>query len=465
MSVDYDHLLTDLPGTPSMSAGALIKTRRVLVVSYDFPPNRTSAVYRMTGLTKYLTQFGWQPTVLTIRVGGFAQEPKLLEKLPSDIDVVRTRYVRINAWENAAASAVQSAGGLQSTSTSENHERRFDRYLRSLGELVRSTFYFPDDSVGWVPFGLSSAIRLHRKQPFDAVYTTSPPRSAPVIGLILKTLYGIPWVSEFMDPWYPPKGRIRRKSEDLLQAKLLLKADRVVVMVRQHAEELRRLFNVPSEKLAVVRNGFFEEDFASLETTEKSPLDPGHFHLSHFGSIYPDNFGNFFSALTDLVRESPELRKRLRVNIVGFPCEGVLHYAREGDLKDIIKIHGFLADRADALQMMRASDCLLLFWGRPDFSRLAVAGKTYDYLRIGRPILALTGEGGVKELVEEAQAGWAVPPENTEAIKQALKTVIAGCRKDDLPRPPRPEFVAQFRWDHLAQKLAGVLQEAVSDAR
>jgi glycosyltransferase involved in cell wall biosynthesis len=463
MSVDCKHPLTDPLGTLSVSPSVTSKTKRALVVSYDFPPNRTSAVYRMTGLIKYLPQSGWQPTVLTIRAGEGAQEPKLLEKLPPDVEVVRTGYLRVNGWEDSTAGAVQSVGGLQSVP--DDRQPRFDRCLRSIAQLVRSILYFPDDTVGWVPFALAKAIQLHHRQPFDLVYTTSPPRSALIIGLLLKVLYDVPWVCEFMDPWYPPEGRFRRKSEDRLQTLLFRKANRIVVMVKQHAEELRRSFNIPTEKLTVIRNGFFEEDFASVETTEKSPLDPGHFHLSHFGSIYPDNFGNFFSALTDLVRESPELRKRLRVNIVGFPCEGVLHYAREGDLKDIIKIHGFLPDRADALQMMRASDCLLLFWGRPDFSRLAVAGKTYDYLRIGRPILALTGEGGVKELVEEAQAGWAVPPENTEAIKQALKTVIAGYRNDDLPRPPRPEFVAQFRWDHLAQKLAGVLQEAVSDAR
>jgi glycosyltransferase involved in cell wall biosynthesis len=376
---------------------------------------------------------------------------------------VRTRYLRISGWENSTASAVRGLGGLRSAPT-DTQQPRFDRYLRFLGELMRSTLYFPDDTVGWVPFGLAKAIQLHRDQPFDLVYTTSPPRSAPLIGLLLKILYGVPWVSEFMDPWYPPKGRLRRKSEDRLQALLVRKADRVVVMVKQHAEELRRLFNIPAEKLAVVRNGFFEEDFASAEITEKDVLCPGFLHLSHFGTIYPENSGSFFPALTELVRECPELKERLRVNIVGYPSENVLRYASEGELKDIIQIHGFIQDRAEVLQMMRASHCLLLFWGRPDFSRLAVAGKTYDYLRVGRPILAATHEGGVKELVEEARAGWVVPPDNTEAIKQALKAVIGDHQENGLPRPPRPEFVAQFRWDRLAANLARVFQEAVNDA-
>ena len=455
--------LTSLVGAPQHQTSVASKMKRVLVVSFDFPPCRTSAVYRMTGLAKYLPQFGWQPTVLTIRRAEGDQEPRLLERLPPQVGVVRTRYLRISGWENSTASAVRGLGGLSSAPT-DARQPRFDRYLRSLGELVRSVLYFPDDTVGWVPFGLAKAIQLHRERPFDLVYTTNPPRSAPVIGLLLKVLHGVPWVSEFMDPWYPPRGRLRRKSEDWLQALLMAKADRVIVMVEQHAEELRRLFNIPAEKLAVVRNGFFEEDFASTETAPDYPLAPGYFHLSHFGTIYPDNSGSFFPALAELVRERPELKKRLRINIVGYPSENILRYATEGELKDITQIHGFVPDRTQVLRMMRSSHCLLLFWGRPDFSRLAVAGKTYDYLRVGRPILAVTHDGGVKELVQQARAGLAVAPDNTGAIKQALKAVIGDHQENGLPRPPRPEFVAQFRWDRLAANLARVFQEAINDA-
>jgi glycosyltransferase involved in cell wall biosynthesis len=434
--------------------------KRVLVVSYDFPPNRTSAVYRMTGLIGHLPHFGWKPTVLTIPAGKGAQEPKLLEKLPSDVEIVRTRFLRINGWEDATAGAIRKAGALNAQ---PNHRRpRFDRYLRSLGELVRSTLYFPDDTVGWVPSGLVKAVELLRQERFDAVYTTSPPRSSPVIGLILKKLCGIPWVCELMDPWYPPKRRIRRKCEDWLQQLLLRNADRVVVMVDQHGDELRSTFKVPNEKLIVIRNGFFEEDFAE-EPAYQNCLSPEYFHLSHFGTIYPENYGEFFPALRELLNERPELRQRLRLNLIGYPCEAVLRLVQDSDFKDVVQVHGFIPERADTLRMMRASNCLLLFWGRPDFSRLAIAGKTYDYLRVGRPILALTEEGGVKELVEQARAGLAASAKDTHAIKQALMKMLSSpC--NGYPHPARPEFVDQFRWDRLSRKLAEALCGAAADA-
>jgi len=445
----------------SAPASAPSRRKRVLVISFDFPPNRTSAVYRMVGLTRSLPRLGWQPTVLTIDGGNFALEPRLLEKLPREVEIVRTKLLRINAWEDKTASAMHSIGALHKSGGAESR-RTFDRLVRYLGKLMRSTLYFPDDTVGWIPYALSKAMQLHRQQPFDLVYTTAPPRAAPVIGLMLKLLFGIPLVTEFMDPWYAPAGPIRRRSEHWLQGLLFRKSDRVVVMVRQHAEELRRSHRVPPEKLTVVRNGFFEEDFTSLEHTEPNGLDPAYFHLSHFGTIYPGNEGNFFTAMAEMLEEHPELKNKIRLHLIGSPCDEVLRYAKQTVLKEITEFHGFLSQREDVLRMKRTSDCLLLCWGRPDCSRWAVAGKTYDYLRAGRPILAVTAAGGgVDELVQQGQAGWVVQPTDTQAIKGILRHILSEPRKDTANGPPRPEYVAQFRWDHLAERLADVFEEAV----
>jgi glycosyltransferase involved in cell wall biosynthesis len=242
---------------------------------------------------------------------------------------------------------------------------------------------------------------------------------------------------------------------------LLRESERVVVMVRQHAEELMHSFNVPAEKLVVVRNGFFEEDFTTIEQVEPNGLDPAYFHFSHFGTIYPGNQGNFFVALAELVRERPELKNQIRLHLVGFPCEEVLRYTTESELNDITEVHGFLPNREKTLQMMRSSDCLVVCWGRPEFSRLAIAGKTYDYLRAGRPIVAVTAKGGgIEELVQQGQAGWVVPPNDTEGIKKILRQVLSDPQKKRLNGPPRPEYVAQFRWDRLAEPLAKAFEDA-----
>ncbi|HVB99757.1 MAG TPA: glycosyltransferase, partial [Candidatus Dormibacteraeota bacterium] len=241
-------------------------------------------------------------------------------------------------------------------------------------------------------------------------------------------------------------------------------ADRIVVMVPEHAEQLRQQFRLPPEKLAVVRNGFFEEDFASLESLPRRSLDAGFVHLGHFGTVYPGNQGLFFEALADLLNQRPWLGKRLRLHIVGAASEQVLREVQQDGLREITEIHGFLP-HVETLQMMRACHCLLLFWGRRDFSRLAVAGKTYEYLRIGRPILAVTSEGGVKQLVQAEQAGWVVPPDDIGAIQDALLRAME-MEGHANTAPVRPsKFVAQFRWDHQAKILAETFDEALTYGR
>ena len=190
-------------------------------------------------------------------------------------------------------------------------------------------------------------------------------------------------------------------------------------------------FHVPAEKFVVVRNGFFEEDFTSIEHLEPNGLDPKYFHLSHFGTIYPGNQGKFFLALAELINERPELKNQIRLHLVGFPCEEVFRYAKESELKDITEFHGFLPKREDTLQMMRSSDCLVVCWGRTDFSRLAIAGKTYDYLRCGRPIIAVTEKGGgIDELVQNCKAGWVAPPQDSKPSKPCFGKSSATCEKE-----------------------------------
>ncbi len=440
--------------------------RRVLIVSFDFPPRRTSAVYRMTGLTRSLPKLGWQPTVLTIRHRGGVEEPGLLEKLPEGTHVVRTHYLDFMRWEDSLAKWMNRPAGNtggRNGSAGNGHQAESSGYLHRAAELFRSAVYFPDYTIGWVPFGLTQALRLYRQEHWDLVYTTNPPRAAPVIGLLLKELCGVPWVLEFMDPWYPPPGRLRRRAEDRAHALLLRKADRVVVMTGGHAQELEQTFQLPSWKLKIVRNGFFEEDFALSGPDGPPAFDPEYLHFCHFGTIYPGNDGLFFPALAELLTENPAWRKRLRLHLIGAASESAVQQARQSGLEDILQVHGFVQERSRILQMMRDSHCLLLFWGRPDFSRLAIAGKTYDYLRAGPPILAVTHEGGVQQLIDGGRAGWVARPDDACAIKRALRAAIEGRSATD-SGIARSEFVAQFRWDRQAEILAEAFCEAADHA-
>jgi glycosyltransferase involved in cell wall biosynthesis len=433
----------------------------VLLVTHDFPPFRSSGVYRTTGMTKYLPGAGWRPTVLAARAGRGEQDPGLLGRVPADVRIVRTRSAEFIAWENAAARALQNAGALRASDNNGQGERQADRWLRSMAGWLRSCLYFPDESIGWVPFASVRAARLFRRERFDVVYTSGPPRSTAIVGLALQAMFGMPWVMEFRDPWYPASGERRKRYEDRLQGLLLRRADAVVVATQGHAERLEASYELPAEKLTVIPNGFDEDDFDFREQlgTGAGVAGGSHRHLSHFGTVYAGHSGKFFPALAELATEQPELASRLRLNIIGYPDQDVLRYASDPRLQDLIHVRGFMP-HADALRMMRAADGLLLFLGDLRFCEQAISGKTYEYLRTGRPVLAVAYEGGVKQLIEEGKAGWVVDPEDTEGIKRALRAFLTETSGNgNPPRPARPEFVAQFRYDRLAERLAEIFDK------
>jgi len=436
--------------------------KKVLVINYDYPPRRTSAVYRLTGLTRYLVRAGWCPTVLTVREReGDFQDLTLLKKIPPEVEVERTSYIQLSGWEGAAATTARTMGGLKSRYNA-TRQPLLDRALRSLGALARDILYFPDFSAGWIPFGFMRGAKLHRQRRFDAIFSSSPPRSAPLIGLLLKLLFGVPWVLEFMDPWYPAARPWRRALDSWLQSLMVRRADRIVVMTEGHADELRRRFSLPAHKLSVIPNGYDEEDFDHLGLLPSDLFEPGLIHLTHIGTVYPNHSGAFFPALAELLRERPDLKKKLRIHVIGFPDEAIQRFASQDGIREVARLRPFMP-QAVALRVICASDGLLVFWGDREFSRLAIGGKVYDYLRAGRPIIAVAHPGGLKQLIEETHAGWVVPPDDMGAIKEVISRFVDTAEgPTPMPHPTR-EAVEQFRWDRLAERLASVLNEVTHD--
>lgn len=439
------------------------RAKRVLVVAHDFPPYRTSGVYRVTGLTKYLSAMGWTVSVLAADTRGCEQEPDLLRRVPQEVEVIRSRAPSTVRWEAPAARALKKLGALKPQQQARG-QRTGDTWLRRAGDLLRSVLYFPDEMVAWIPFAFMKGIRMHRRHRFATIYSSGPPRSSALVGLLLHLTLGIPWVLEFRDPWYFSERPLRRGFESMLHGFLLNRADAVVAVTEGHALDLKNTWGVPAEKLHVIRNGFDEDDFRNGQDDYLDALPKGYFHISHLGTIYEGHSGTFFSALRELAIERPDITNTLRVNIIGYPDRHVLHMANDPQLKPLIQLQGLISHE-QSLKVMRASNGLLIFLADPRFSRMAISGKTYEYLRVGRPILAIAHEGGVQELIEEGKAGRVVHPEDTAGIKQALQALFdEHSGNGHRPQPAQPAYVSQFRYDRLAQRLSGIFEKVTGNA-
>jgi glycosyltransferase involved in cell wall biosynthesis len=394
-------------------------------------------------------------------------DESLLGRLPSSLRIVRTDYFDVARWERHATQAVRSLIPAKVTPARRAGDAdpvigqpgggETQGLLSDLAAWFRVFAYFPDYTAGWLPFGICRAIELYMSEGFDAIYTSSPPKTAAVIGLALKRLFGVPWVCEFRDPWYPPQKALRQWMERRLQTKIVRHSDRIVLISEGNAEDIRKKFGLPMEKVAVVPNGYAEEDFQE-RPSQTAFFEPGSINLSHFGTVYPTFAGEFYPALLELLQDKPALRRNLRVNIIGFADDRQTNEYAQGELKDVMRLYPFIP-HLDSLQAMRESDGLLLFLANERTSRLSGLGKIYWYLRAGKPVFAVAPVGGTRTLVEEGQAGWAVM--SRAEIKSALSEFVQRATNGH-PYPAAPrEFVEKFRYDKLAGQLARVLDEVV----
>jgi glycosyltransferase involved in cell wall biosynthesis len=454
-------------GVDAPSAGAS-PTRRVLLVAYDFPPRRTSGVYRPTAFTKYLPQHGWQPTVLTINSPANAVlDQGLLKRVPNSVRVERTGEIRLDWWEAGALQAVRSAGGLQPATPTQSDgvapgHGLVNNALRRAARLLRSFLYFPDETAGWIPFALARAMRLHLKQNFDVVYTTHPPRSAHPVGLLLSTMFRVPWVMEFRDPWTIPAEeastihwRPAARRNALLHQFMTRKASAVVTVTQRHADELRNHFGVDSKKLEMIPNGFDEDDFQGLTPDGDEVFDPAFINLAHFGTVYPTFSGQFFQAAVALFERHPEFKNKVRLHVIGYPDSVVEEMTRHETLKHVLVLHKFVPHNR-VLRVMAAADGLLLFYGHEYTSRASIPGKLYEYLRVGRTVFAVAFPGGVQDLIERSQAGWVFRPDDVEGMTAALAQLIRSRLDGHDPVAPDASVVSGFRYDRLSQRLAEV---------
>ncbi|MGH9580876.1 MAG: glycosyltransferase, partial [Terriglobales bacterium] len=436
-------------------------------------------VYRPAAFAKYLLREGWQTTVLTVSGAPGQEDASLLRKIPPEVRIVRTHYPKLRKWEdllismNAALTARSApAAAAADGSLAESTQAAAKPLRRWVAGLIQNHLYFPDESAGWIPVALEKALELHLQERFDVVYTTHPPRAGHVVGMLLSGLCGVPWLAEFRDPWTIPPGAqpipemaVPAAARNRWLLRRMVKAAAAIVPVTPgYAQELVSVWNAPSARVQVINNGFDDEDFPASNLNNGRPawMRPDCVHLTHFGTIYPQFHGSFFPALVEAVRESEEVRRRLRVHIVGFPATEVQAYAEREDLREVLQFHKFLS-HADALAAMRSSQCLLLFYGHPYTSQSSIPGKIYEYLRVGRPVFVLAYEGGLRKLVEQGNAGWVLPPDDIPGIKRLLTELASQTLR--LPPPPAPEFVSQFRYDHLAKMLAATLDKAARRER
>ncbi|MGB6962242.1 MAG: glycosyltransferase [Candidatus Acidiferrum sp.] len=407
--------------------------KKILIIAYHFPPLAGSSGYlRSLKFCRYLPENGWQPTVLTVHPRAYDRtDSAQLAEIPATVNVRR-------------AFALDT----------QRHLSFRGRYSRLMA--------LPDRWVSWCLGAVPAGLQLLRRQKCDVILSTFPIASAILVGWLLHRLTGKPWIVDFRDsmtePDYPrdrPTWKVYRWLEKVAvrdATRLIFTASSAVRMY------LDRYPNLSPTRCSLIMNGYDEEDFRGLVVRPAVPNRP--LRLVHMGLLYPIERDPkpFFRAVAQLRKDGilDVSRMRIELRASGFESNYEPMIRAEG-LENLVHLLPSLPYR-EALQNTADADGLLLF--QAACCDHQIPAKLFEYLRIAKPILALTSHAGdTAAILKQTGGATIVDSADWQAIYRALPEFLNAVEARSHSRPD-PSVVQQFSRKAQARALASLLDEA-----
>lgn len=432
--------------------------RKVLIVSYLFPPAGGIAVQRALSFAKYLPPLGWEVHVLKAwNTAAPVMDPALCAQVPSSVVIHQTFTPEIPFSLRQRLWNLMS--GRRNGSKVPANPRPPGR--PPLAARIARRILCPEPEIAWVPFALRKASAIVRRYGIDTVIVTVPPFSALLVGVGLKRRFPhIKLVSDFRDEWltfyltdfeFQNSVHTRRRAEQI-EREAVETSDSVIAVTPSSLEEIRKRHPAqPDSKFACVSNGYDPEMFRSFQP--RSHGLPEKIVVTHMGTVYktasPKYYLDALDALPDHIASRFETRFIGRVS----DSERAVFEGR----KSAVRLFGFMPQE-EALRWVEETDYLLLTMTDP----ISLPGKLFEYLAMGKPILAFSPPGGeVDRLLSDTGAGSCVHPCDDVGKRAVL---LAACNVQAWPRADLERVRAYARPGKtalLAAKIEALHEEPV----
>jgi glycosyltransferase involved in cell wall biosynthesis len=436
--------------------------RRVLWLTFHYPPLASVGTHRNLGLTRWLPEHGWLPTVLTIHPrAGLATDPDLLARVPAQIRVHRVAaphlFEELARWRGRDPSGEPPPGAAPAGMGQRS-------LVGQVKNLVTWPLHVPDIEWPWRWNAVRRGRALLREERPDCIVASSPPATTLLAAARLSAWSGIPWVADLRDPWAgnpfttSPYAWLERRNERL-ESRTLRSAACIVANTTRAAAELATRYPALAERIATVPNGFDPE--MALVASAKAPAGPADtITLVHAGSLYGRRR---LDTLLRVLASEPDARPLLRVTLLGAGSDALAAQVRALGIGDRIELRPPVAHR-EALAETRATDVVLIAGVAGLTPESQVPAKLFEALALGKAVLALSKQGGaIQETLDSAGATyWRADPESETEIRSALAAIRAARRDGRDFASMRARQLDAFALPNLARRFAEVLARAAS---
>jgi glycosyltransferase involved in cell wall biosynthesis len=428
--------------------------KKVLIITYYWPPAGGGGVQRWVKFARYLRLFGWEPVIYTVSNGDYPILDNTLQReLPDGLTVLKT--------------PIREPYDIYRKLTGKKKDQKLDANFLSQGKKltwkesiavwIRGNFFIPDARMWWIKPSVTYLKNYLKEHPVDAMISTGPPHSCHMIALGLHKSVKIPWLVDYRDPWtqidYFQDLNLTffAKNRHLyLEKKVLRSCDRVITVGKTMAADLQQILPV---KTAVITNGYDEDDVPQERMSLVST-----FSITYIGTMNDArNPLGFWNAVSELKAEKHPVMSNIVVNLVGKPEDVVRTSVADYELQDVVHFTGYVT-HADAIKYQNTSTILLLVINRTSNNKSILTGKIFEYLASGRPILCLGPEDGdAAEIIKEAQAGKVIDYDDVDGIKTFITKAYAEFLSDN--KSAMNLSIEKYSRKYLTGQLAQLLDE------
>lgn len=397
--------------------------KRVLIITYYWPPSGGAGVQRWLKFSKYLPEFGWQPVVYTVENGELPSEDKsLMSDIPDEAEILKQPiwepYDAYKKFVGRKKDDKINAGFI-----SENKKSGF---TDKIAVWIRGNLFIPDARKYWIKPSVKYLLKYLKENKVDAIVSTGPPHSMHLIAMQLKRKTGLKWIADFRDPWTNidfykdlKLTSFADKKHKRLEKKVLENADGVIAVGKTLGQEL---YELGANDVHVITNGFDSEI-----NKENNIILDSKISIAHIGSMtITRNPENLWKAIKELIKEDPALKDKLEIKLVGKVDIGVIESIESYGLKYLLNKIDYLPHDEVVIEQQKTHILLLVINNTPN-SKGILTGKVFEYMASGRPILAIGPEDGdVAEVLEQTGLGEVIDYNDYQGIKHFISEYLSG---------------------------------------
>ena len=428
--------------------------KKVLIITYYWPPMGGGGVQRWLKTTKYLREFGWEPVIFTADGAELSMyDESLLIDIPNGVEVIKAPI-----WEPFDLYKRFIGQKEEKINPGFLQKKKGNSFLQDFSVWVRGNFFIPDAKKFWLNPAVKKLNSFLKDNKIDAIVSTGPPHTTHLIAQKVTSFFNIPWMADFRDPWtnidFYHQLKLTSwadKKHKRLEKKVLEDADILVTVSESWAKDF---LSISAIEPIVITNGFDPDDFLEVG---KLVLDEK-FSITHVGSLNKDrNPFIFWKAINELIQEDSAFAADLEIKLIG-PIDISIN---EELVKYNLILQTTLIDslpHKDVLSHLIQSQVLLLPLNDVPNIDGVIPGKMYEYFGAKRPIICIGKEDGdAAKIIQSTQTGVVVDFSDSKRLKKEILNMYQEYKKETL----KVDSCGYMKYSRkeLASKIANVLND------